>query len=386
MPAREMRWAGRRVSSFPSKTTRPCIAGSSPAIARKSVVLPAPFEPTIATASPERTSTSIPSITRSPRYPAARPATSSNARPPEIRVDDPRVAHHDLGRALYQELAEVENDDSLGELGDGAHHVLDPEDRQSELVQDVADDLDRRGELRIVEPCHHLVEQQHLGLPCKRLRQLEEPQLVEVQARDRLLGPAPQVDEPERPRCAQPRFPLADDAVTGAEHCAEEDVLEHGQGPEGERLLHGHGNPALPDLMGRETVDPRAVQPDAPVGRPLQADDQLQERALPGAVRTDDGDDVAVVDPERDAVDGRETAEVLCDPVDLEEQASPPANSDGTASAAVSGRSPSARRGSEPCSTPSPAVRSWSGSRTAVALRSSRPTPSTSAARRTRGC
>ena len=43
------------------------IDGSNPAIARKSVVLPAPFEPTIATASPRRTSTSIPSITFSPR-------------------------------------------------------------------------------------------------------------------------------------------------------------------------------------------------------------------------------------------------------------------------------------------------------------------------------
>ena len=36
-------------------------------MARKSVVLPAPFEPTIATASPVRTSTSMPSMTRSPR-------------------------------------------------------------------------------------------------------------------------------------------------------------------------------------------------------------------------------------------------------------------------------------------------------------------------------
>jgi hypothetical protein len=76
--------------------------------------------------------------------------------------------------------------------------------------------------------------------------------------------------------------------------------------------------------MSRETVDPRAVQPHAAVGRPLQPDDELQERALPGSVRADDGDDLAVVDPERDAVDGRETAEPLCDSVDLEEQAPPP--------------------------------------------------------------
>ena len=70
--------------------------------------------------------------------------------------------------------------------------------------------------------------------------------------------------------------------------------------------------------MRGETVDPRAVQSDSAVGRPLKPDDDLQERALPGPVRTDDGDNLAVVDPERDAVDGRETAEAFCDGIYLE--------------------------------------------------------------------
>ncbi len=72
--------------------------------------------------------------------------------------------------------------------------------------------------------------------------------------------------------------------------------------------------------MGGQAVDPLAAQPNAAGGRPLQPDDELQERALAGPVRTDDGDDVAVVDPERHAVDGRETAEALRDLVNLEEQ------------------------------------------------------------------
>jgi hypothetical protein len=76
--------------------------------------------------------------------------------------------------------------------------------------------------------------------------------------------------------------------------------------------------------MGGKTIDPRTVEPDAAVCRPLQPDDDLQEGALAGSVRADDGDDVAVVDPERDAVDGREAAEALRDPVDLEEQIEPP--------------------------------------------------------------
>jgi hypothetical protein len=76
--------------------------------------------------------------------------------------------------------------------------------------------------------------------------------------------------------------------------------------------------------MSAETVDPLSTQADVAVGRPLQPDDDLQERALPGPVRTDDGDDVAVVDSEGNAVDGRETAEALRDRVDLEKQTPPP--------------------------------------------------------------
>jgi hypothetical protein len=72
--------------------------------------------------------------------------------------------------------------------------------------------------------------------------------------------------------------------------------------------------------MRAEAVDPPVVQTNGAAGRLLQPDDDLQERALAGSVGADDGDDVAVVDPERDVRDGRETAEPLRDPVDLEEQ------------------------------------------------------------------
>jgi hypothetical protein len=84
-----------------------------------------------------------------------------------------------------------------------------------------------------------------------------------------------------------------------------------------------------------EPVDPPAAQPDAAARRPLQPDHDLQEGALAGPVRADDGDDVAVVDTERDAVDGRETAEALRDVVDLEKQVRLRATTvDGTGSAA----------------------------------------------------
>jgi hypothetical protein len=72
--------------------------------------------------------------------------------------------------------------------------------------------------------------------------------------------------------------------------------------------------------VGGEAADRGAVQPYIAVRRPLEPDDDLEERALAGSVGTDDGDDLAVVDPKRDAVDGRKPAEPLCDRIDLEQQ------------------------------------------------------------------
>jgi hypothetical protein len=112
--------------------------------------------------------------------------------------------------------------------------------------------------------------------------------------------------------------------VTISEHRTEDDVLQHGHRAEGKRSLHGHPDSLPPDLVGAEAVDSRTVEPDTAACGPLQPDDHLQERALPGPVGADDRDDLAVVDPERDSVDSRETTEALRDLIDLEEQVRPP--------------------------------------------------------------
>jgi hypothetical protein len=74
----------------------------------------------------------------------------------------------------------------------------------------------------------------------------------------------------------------------------------------------------VPELVRREAVDGGAAQADAARCRPFQAEEDLQECALAGPVGTDDGDDLTVVDPERDAVDGRQAAEALGDGLNLE--------------------------------------------------------------------
>jgi hypothetical protein len=222
-----------------------------------------------------RTSTSIPSMTRSPRYPAASPATSSNACLSEVRVDDLWVLHDYRGLAFRQDLSEVQDDRAFGELDDRAHHVLDPEDGGPERVADTPNDVDGVRELGLVETCHHLVEQQHLGLARQRLRHLEKSLLVEVQTRNRPAGSLVQTDERQGLGCPPPRFSLAQDPVLDAEDRTEEGILENRHRFERKRPLHGHRDSLAPDLMSGETVDPLAVEQDAAGGRPLQSDDEL---------------------------------------------------------------------------------------------------------------
>ena len=52
IPRATISWAGRPPSDTPSKTSSPVRIGIIPEIARMSVVFPAPFGPTTATASP----------------------------------------------------------------------------------------------------------------------------------------------------------------------------------------------------------------------------------------------------------------------------------------------------------------------------------------------
>jgi hypothetical protein len=70
--------------------------------------------------------------------------------------------------------------------------------------------------------------------------------------------------------------------------------------------------------VGGEASDRFTAQLDGARRRALEARDELQKRALAGPVGTDDGDDLAVVDPERDAVDRRQPTEALRERVNLE--------------------------------------------------------------------
>jgi hypothetical protein len=86
------------------------------------------------------------------------------------------------------------------------------------------------------------------------------------------------------------------------------DVLAHGaMGEQRQRLEHHAGRPAV----GRDVVDAPASQQDV-AGRGLfQPGQHAQQRRLARSGGPHDGEELALVDVEIDAVDGGEVAEVL---------------------------------------------------------------------------
>ena len=101
------------------------------------------------------------------------------------------------------------------------------------------------------------------------------------------------------------------------------------QGAEGHVLADGHrferpgglehdGDAGVAGLVGFETADVPAGQGDRTLGGGVHAADHLEQGALAGTVRADEGEDLTLVDRERHVGDRREPSEELLDPGELQ--------------------------------------------------------------------
>ena len=255
----------------------------------------------------------------------------------EVGGHDLRVAHHVLRRTVRQQPPEVQHDDALGEAEHRLHHVLDPDHGDAESIAGSAHDVDRGVQLGVVEPGHHLVEQEQPRPAGQRPGEVEEALLVEVERADVVVAARVEVDEPERLLGAGVRLRLAGPATDRTEHGAEHHVLAHRHLAERPRRLQDHGDPRLAGTVRRQASHVGAGEADRPTGRRGEPADRLQQRALAGAVRADEGENLTLVDLQRDATDGGKTAEGLLDGIELEDRGQGSYGSSGSATISVSG-------------------------------------------------
>ena len=101
---------------------------------------------------------------------------------------------HDLGRALGDLLAVVEDGDPVADAHDDAHVVLDEQDRQpsSSRMRPISAVIVAR--LDGVHARRRLVEQQQLRLAGQRARDLQPPLVAVGQVAGQLVLAAPQAD------------------------------------------------------------------------------------------------------------------------------------------------------------------------------------------------
>ena len=154
-------------------------------------------------------------------------------------------------------------------------------------------------------PCgRRLVEEQELGLGHQRAADREHL-LLTAGHRARLLLLA---------------FLQAREQVEDAVHVLGDAGLVLAQvGPEVEVLTHGHAlealaalrrlrDPERDDLLGRGPRDLLAHELDRARAWRREPGDRAQRRGLPGAVRTDQGDDAALLDFQAHAMEGFDRA------------------------------------------------------------------------------
>src|SRR5256885_7724945 len=266
------------VMSTPSTTTAPLVGATKPQATRATVVLPAPFDPTKATASPGSTRNETPNSARNGPYSADTSCSSSSAvtreprdgsaeRPPGSRTTmgsggaapaEPRSRRRDLlgirfevteiggahltagqhlvRRSLDDHLAEVEYVAAVGECGDEFDVVLDEQDGEALLRLHFAQRLSKRVGLGAVETRRRLVEQQHFRLGHERTADLDQATLAEAQPFDRLIGQRLQSEQRENLvaprqfvglRAAEPDHVFPQAAVAAADALGDEEVVAH---------------------------------------------------------------------------------------------------------------------------------------------------------------
>src|SRR4051794_4909983 len=196
------RCAGRIDSrSRSSKAIVPALGRTMPEIVLNSVVLPAPFGPTIATNWPSSTLIETPFKTGMAEYPAVSPSMRSMGHPffAEIGLDDTAVPRHRFRFALDDHGAMVEHQETVDQPDHRLHRMFDDRDRHAVAGEPLNHFHNLIGFI-VPEARERFVEQQDARLACQRAGELHQPQFLGGEFAGDPVGDTGQADAGDRVR------------------------------------------------------------------------------------------------------------------------------------------------------------------------------------------
>src|SRR2546426_3064848 len=300
--------------SAPWNVTVPRVGRRSPVITFRIVDLPAPFEPMMTVIAPCLASSPTAESTWVPAYPASIPSSRSTGRlRAEVRLDDGGVPDDLLGCPLRDLLPLLDHHDALGQGEDGAHDVFDDEHPDPEFLVDSREQVDRLAKFSRGQSGKHLVQQEDSRARRDDAREFQSLPVLHGEVRCEGPGLGFQAHEPEDSYRLLGRL-LDIPPLSGAEQGRDGHVLATRHSEERLGDLVRFGDAPSDDAVGWLSVDSASVEGDGPRVRLLHPGDDVQEGRLPGAVRADQPDNLALGEGKRHAPEGLHTPEILVNP------------------------------------------------------------------------
>src|SRR5262245_42712596 len=218
-------------------------------------------------------------------------------------------------RSLGEHRPALEDRDGVGEVLDDAEVVLDHQNRP--VRGNLLDEIGHPAHVLVSHPLRGLVEQHELGLERERRRDLQGALAAVGQLDGDRLGERAEVDRSEQfERALVERveaFLRPPEVELGAELALQRDpdVLEHGEVREHRRDLKRADNAAPRDLRRPLGGDVVPVIDDPALGRREELGEEIEDRGLASAVRSDQSVDASSSDLQVDVAYGDEALELL---------------------------------------------------------------------------
>src|SRR5205823_6437708 len=230
----------------------------------------------------------------------------------QIGLNDRGILDDLLRRSLRDLRAFLHHDDMLRYRQDRSHHMLDDEGSESQLPLQAREQSDRIAEFVGRESGEDLIEEEDPRAGRENPSEFEPLPLLDRQVGRGDVLLARQAYEAEDPTRRLHRLRQVPGLVASIKR-GYGNVLPAGHREEGPGDLVGLRDPGRHDPMGRQAVDPPAVQSDFSLRWFRESRDQVQERRLPGSVRPDQAEDVPLLQRQGDAAHGAHAAEGLVD-------------------------------------------------------------------------